>query len=611
MKEHLSNLLEQLAAKELASLKALKQTSVEQRVVILVEALRVVDLHSVIDMLGKEENKLAPVDLMLMRWGWAKFLPHAFTELNRAGFPLTESTEKARSAMLGGLMHSGRGSLLERTSEMVRHSIMRGEELPDGYVLNIGPEAKAQFFDILEQPQYEKVRKEHSSHDRLHGWNHVQKEALEGFDAASVGNYFLAEPDDGLDADLLDDIGAHVRELVKPWITGHGTMVGYGATQEVDNHFFALAMREMHHWRREAGLHVESNLGGISGTELAHVVWYLAFLHLKHIVMVSEAARTYPEVNGPQSLTIWESKTEMVANYAMVSGHSLDRARMLIETVAFSARDVIHIARSTTPFVPLLLDLGNDYLLRPVSSIYGNPLLPLLDLMTKRDAMTRNALEVHREEWMRQDVHSMFQGWKYQIPGGNFKLRAQGRLVTDIDGIVLDTENGDLGVFQFKWQDFFTNDVRQLRSRAKNFTEQMDTWADAVIEWFQQQSEAQVRQTFRLKARGAPIRRIFLFGMARTRARMEGFGYGTTHSNLAVCTWHQFARVRYEVGPGEDVLTRIHYHLLNTRSGDADLRPLPFSVSSGEFTFHYPNLMNAVREDAADEESAENGVEPH
>lgn len=599
--KELSELLGRLAAADLSSLRSLKSIGVEPRIVTLVEATRVVDLYSVIDMMGEEEQKLSPFEFNLMRWGWAKFLPNAFVGLDREGFPLAESTSQSRRVILGGLMHSGRGSLLERASDMVRYSIMEGEQVPDGYVLKMAPEAKAQFLDILEQPRYDKLMKQHSSHTQLHGWNHIHRDGLKDFDPKTVGNYFLAEPDDGLDEDLLENVGLHVRRLVKPWATGHGTMVGYDATPEVDNHFFALATRETRQWLREAGLHMEANLGDISGAELTHVVWYLASLHLKHIVMVNEAVKIFPEVSGPQSLTIWGPRQEMVANYAEISGHTAERAELLIKTITLNVEDVKHLERSTTPFIPLLLDLGNGYLLRPVSSIYGNPLLPLLELMTRRNAIVRNALEFHREAWMRAEVHAIFQGWKYQIPEGNFKLRAQGRLLTDIDGIVLDTETGDLAVFQFKWQDFFTNDVRQLRSRAKNFTEQMEAWATSVIEWFQQQSEAQVLNAFRLKARGAPLRRIFLFGMAQSRARMEGFGFGTTHPNLAICTWPQFARVRYEVGPGSDVIRRIHHELLKSRKGDPKLRPLPFSIVSGDITIHFPNLMNAAEEDMPSE----------
>src|SRR5581483_9008669 len=115
---------------------------------------------------------------------------------------------------------------------------------------------------------------------------------------------------------------------------------------------------------------------------------------------------------------------------------------------------------------------------------------------------------------------------------------------------------------QIKWQDWATNDVRQLRSKSKNFVQEMDTWANRVDEWCRTLTPADLARALRLPLKnGETIKEVFLIGLSRTAARVQGYGYQIQNERLALSNWPQFIRARYELGPADNVLARLHERL--------------------------------------------------
>src|SRR5690606_3423498 len=115
------------------------------------------------------------------------------------------------------------------------------------------------------------------------------------------------------------------------------------------------------------------------------------------------------------------------------------------------------------------------------------------------------------------------------------KLRKGSKIVTDVDAAVFDRTSGDLALFQLKWQDFLTNDVRALRSRSSNLVREIDEWADKVMEWILKRSVADLGDAMRINSRKhRPILRIFLFAISRTVARVQGYGYSSKHEALVI-----------------------------------------------------------------------------
>jgi hypothetical protein len=90
-----------------------------------------------------------------------------------------------------------------------------------------------------------------------------------------------------------------------------------------------------------------------------------------------------------------------------------------------------------------------------------------------------------------------------------------------------------------------------------------------------------------------PISKIYLFAIGRAAARFQSYGYAPEVETVAPATWRQFVRLRYEVGPSENVFRDIHNAIRNERTIPVKLTPIRQEMALGKFTVVFENLWNA------------------
>jgi hypothetical protein len=178
---------------------------------------------------------------------------------------------------------------------------------------------------------------------------------------------------------------------------------------------------------------------------------------------------------------------------------------------------------------------------------------------------------------------------------GNINLRDGHNVLTDIDAAVLDTLTSEIALFQLKWQDYFTNDVRELRSKAYNLTKELDNWAQKVEGWIKQRTRAELARTLRLKLKkGMSLNNVYLFGVSRTYARVQGFGYRITAENLAISNWPQFVRYRHEVGPRPRVFEELFNKIKRGIDETVDAKPFLFTIHADGKSILFEDMWNTT-----------------
>jgi hypothetical protein len=306
---------------------------------------------------------------------------------------------------------------------------------------------------------------------------------------------------------------------------------------------------------------------------------FVTSLHLKHARFALLAMEHVPEISIPKSLTIWGPLSELEDSVVDYSHLERSIVRNGLRAITLRAKEAPLLATVTAQFIPLLIDLGNGFVLRPICSIARNPFATVRALLELRDPKLQHQIGKPREEWMRTELYSLFQGSRYQRVNGNIKLREGNDDLTDIDAAVLDILSGDIALFQLKWQDYFTNDVRELRSKASNLTKEFDDWAQKVEGWIKQRIRAELARTLRLKLKkGMSVNNVYLFGVSRTYARVQGFGYRVTAENLAIANWPQFVRYRHEVGPTPQIFADLFNKIKQGIHETVDAKPFPFTI---------------------------------
>ena len=265
----------------------------------------------------------------------------------------------------------------------------------------------------------------------------------------------------------------------------------------------------------------------------------------------------------------------------------------VFNTLAMTSEQAKRLADHSTPLIPLLFDLGNGFVLRPVSCLTRNPFTAVITQHKWLAPHAEHSIATDREDWMREHLYAMFGGRRYICFPGNLKLRRGNSVLTDIDAAVYDRLTGDVGLFQLKWQDYSTNNVRQLHSKAANLSAELTDWCCKVRSWIEENGVSALDKSLRLRSkRREAVKSILLFAISKSSIRTQGYGVKTNAPSLAMAVWPQFVRARMEVGPSEQSLRDVHSRLVEEYGQVPNVHPMPASIRVAGATLHIHDLWN-------------------
>jgi hypothetical protein len=573
-------------------------------IVLLIEIIRVKDYWEVSKNILNMKGGISIQDLDLIRMGWNLATSFLFKPITEKGVPIQESTEQSRQ-IAGAIMHKlGCTTMIKRAVAMVKSGFLFVTKQEKKYLFQKTNIANDQFLDDMEFSYLNELEQKIKKHQekRYGGWELID---IENYSDVSVKpGFFLgvkSQEEEKISSYILPNIDSLMKPLIRMWDSGRGLMIEYDTTPEIDNHFFAIATNLVHDWRNEAGFHPEAKFNGVKGADVAMIVLLIVSFHLKHIRFTALASEEFPNINIPQTLTLWAPLEEFANGIARFTGVDIAIVLKSIDIIMMKFDDAESMRQYSSRFMPLLINLGNGFVLRPVSGIIRNPFATIITLLEHRNLKVRHEISAHREEWLRNHLYAIFGGVRYQTVDGNVKLRIGNSMITDIDAAIYDNLTGELALFQIKWQDFFFNDVKKLRSKASNLTREMDEWCEKVSDWITQNGTAKLGKSLRLRnGTGNLITSIYLFGISRNAARMNGYGFSIKSDNLAIANWPQFVRHRFEIGPGEKVISKIFSILKSKEYKKIVATPLPYEFLIGESILRFEDLWAELKTETED-----------
>jgi hypothetical protein len=544
------------------------------RTLLLIEGCRVLDFHHVVHFMSKNpEHFLSEFEFAVMMRGWNAFVALLLPHVGKMkGIPGVESTPEFRRSILSMLMSLGSATLMRENAEMFRYGM--AECTVEENVITFRMSARCGVDHFLDRMEADKLRR---------------------LDATMPGESVFRE---AIRRTKIENLDERIRTLVYPWRPSEKvTMTGYGAAPDIDQHYFALVAETTHDGIDDAGIHDEAVLGSITGGDLRTVVFLITSFYLKHIRFVDVAKKAFPEINYAMSLTIWQPRHELIQSVVSFTGMPEPVVSTAIDMITVKAGDEAYFREEVTPFIPMLIKVADDYVLSPVSSMIRNPFHGIRMLHENRDRRATTNLQVHREGWMTSDLYNLFLGGRYFCIEGTTNLRRGRNIVTDIDAAIFESVSGELGLFQLKWQDFNSNDIAKQRSRARNFVEKVDVWAKSVEGWIAEFGDVELMRALRMK-RGTEMTKVRLFAIGRSAARFQSYGFSHKAESIASATWRQFARLRYEIGPTENVLRDLHAAIQAEKSTPVMLKPIRQEVPLANYRLVFENFWNEFEDEA-------------
>jgi hypothetical protein len=189
---------------------------------------------------------------------------------------------------------------------------------------------------------------------------------------------------------------------------------------------------------------------------------------------------------------------------------------------------------------PPLIRTAPDHVIMSAAGCLDEPFQFLLLRLRELYPLDWDKAVDHREEVFRQELYrALTHATQERFVNSQqaVKLRAEGRVLTDVDAAIYDRETQELGLFQLKWQEAFGASLTRRASSAKNFTVPARKWVETVARWVEAKSPSEIREHFRLgDGSDLPIR-VRLFVLGRFAAHFTEFGQPDDRS--AWGTWPQ------------------------------------------------------------------------
>jgi hypothetical protein len=189
---------------------------------------------------------------------------------------------------------------------------------------------------------------------------------------------------------------------------------------------------------------------------------------------------------------------------------------------------------------PPLIRTAPDHVIMSASGCLDEPFQFLLLRLRDLYPLDWDKAVDHREEVFRQELYrALTDATQERFVNSQqaVNLRAEGKVLTDVDAAIYDRETQELGLFQLKWQEAFGASLTRRASSAKNFTVPARKWVETVSRWVEAKSPSEIRKHFRLgDGSNLPIR-VRLFVLGRFAAHFTEFEHPDDRS--AWGTWPQ------------------------------------------------------------------------
>jgi len=571
----------------------------ERKFILFLEIVRNLDYWAIYQNKLPKDQCLPWPDYEIMLQGWNLVLKHLCVGLNGQGIPICARTENLQISANTIIHCFGRSVLLKRAAQMLQAKLAEATILDSKIEITIKESATSQFLDILEFSTLDQLQKsmEKNKAQKPFGWETLSMDfnQLNEVNINTPGAFHISNNSESIKQYQLSntDVVKKMEALLFPWDSGYGIGTGYDADRELDLHYVSKSFEICEHLQDKFGFDPTIRLVGIEGEHIPLIIAVIVALYLKHIDFVLLACNKHPQISPHFSLTTWTEKSQLVDEIQDLLGLKAELIEQALNAILLSETEYDEFSDNSESVIPLLIDLNNGFVLMPISTLLKNPFFVTMSIQNLRTPNLDNLLSKPREKLMRDHLYAVFKGNRYSVLKGNANLRTQGQLITDIDAAVLDITSGELALFQIKWQDYFTNDVKKLSSKFKNLVKGIDLWSEKVELWIATNGTNKLLQALRIKVpKSKPITKILLFGLSKTYARTKGFGYEIKSANTALCNWPVFMQARTQVGSADLVFTEIFNFIQN--KNDEEIKttptPIPHSIKIGDTEVQFNNL---------------------
>ncbi len=359
-----------------------------------------------------------------------------------------------------------------------------------------------------------------------------------------------------------DEISSLLADLVYPFAKH---FIGYEADPALDFYFFGHAYNEMLLAKGFDTFHFSTTFGGVTFANYKLAAIFIVSVAMKHRAFVRALLDKESSIRFEDVLTVsvetagfLEGLREFINQFGeKFEGHvpvTDDEVRIIFEALSVSRRNLALLDRPGAPLPPLI-QCSDDHVIRPLAGATGDQvMLFLLNSLQHNFPKEYDRAQRAREGVMQRSVEKAIRSVLPTLEfRGNIKLRQAGKVLTDIDLVIIEASGDRVILTQLKHQDPYGDDLAAMLARTGRLNQQVGDWLRKVRSWLAAASTAELCATFRLPARAT---RPEISLLVLTRHYAHSLRLVVTEFDATFSNWNQLvtAIARLEERAG-DVVT--------------------------------------------------------
>lgn len=393
-----------------------------------------------------------------------------------------------------------------------------------GWMQNFIDNVQAGFYSSTKFLNYIRVK----FVDKYH-WNEYLEGQYSAWYSSFVSSFQKAEYEK-LDQEL-PEILNKLRQNVFVW---KNEFMGYTNDLDTELYFQRHARLDAQQSTEWDWFPDDSKFGSIYYGDIVETIVEFSGYSIKHVYCARTLQQKYPELlteNLLQNIIMEEDLIKLIsANRSISLGH----AESILRLLALSPNEITYYNNGKAHSAPLVKVSQSQYV-RSIKGFLSEPFGFMLFNLRSQYKSDWDKNTKLREVMFREQLYTIFGAKNFCCISHPVIIKKKGKTITDIDAVIVDKSNGEIGLFQLKWQDPTDYSPFALRSKRSNYNSKTAEWIVAVEQWIAETTEKEIAALLGVPVKYIDKQNVCLFVLGRKHGNYSG-GQAPTQK----CSWGQW-----------------------------------------------------------------------
>lgn len=329
----------------------------------------------------------------------------------------------------------------------------------------------------------------------------------------------------------------------------------------------------------------ESIFGSVQYGDIVHSLVEFSGYAIKHLYCARILLQGHKELLFENLLSCFFVEHDIIKLISENRACSAEIANNILRTISLSPDTVEYYQNGQAKSAPFIKVSSHQYA-RSIRGLLDDPFSFMLYNLRKFCSQDWDRNVNSREKYFRSQLYELFDKHNFRCIEHPIIIKKNGKVITDIDAVVIDMSSGEVGLFQLKWQDPAEYSPFALSSKRSNYNEQTEAWIKSVTAWLAENTEAQIANVLGMKARFLKKNNVKLFILGRRHGNYSG--NHLPDNNCVWSQWYQLLQVSAHLRNGKKLTIGNLYNLLEKTTPFS--RPILESTNKfvvGKYRIHF------------------------